>query len=438
MIARVRVLAALGVVLATGCPASTRPPSTTTPGGPATASSPLGPEVLLTAKGQGAGENEAYAAARQALAAAVLGDAAWADVVAVDVHRRDVDPQRVTASPGGPMEVELGVSRERVAELLDALAEGEPAPQGPEAWREPLTLYLRAHAAARACLQRRALLAAACEVTPTTEVDAAVAELGRGLELIAAQPDGVPVDARGRALRSPTALVRWRGALLPGLPLRVEADDPAALALDQAMSDERGHASVTLADGAAMPPLRLLVDGAALLGPHHDAAPRGAVRLEPRAVGLGRWALVVVRGAAAGASDDAGATVGARLRGGGMGEPQSLPARDVAALRDAPADRRTPRITALADAMQGRLDLVLVLSYDTRFASRMGGGRLWYEAEGTLEAVDAWTGQVRAKASTRVEADGVGDERAAAAARRKLAEALAADVLASLRAAGPR
>jgi hypothetical protein len=353
------------------------------------------------------------------------------------VHRRNADPQRVTTLPGG-VEVTLGLPRERAAQALQALEDGEPEPRGPEVWREPLTMALRAHSAAQACRQRQELFAVACEPGSTDEADAAVAELAKGLAFVSAYPDGVPVDAKGRALREPTVFLQWRGAPLAGLPMRVLADDPAALALDQAVTDALGRARVALIEGAALPSMRLVIDGEALLGPRRNAAPKAEIRIEPRAVGLGRWALVVVRGASAGSKDEAAAAVRSRLQGSGLGEPQPLDARDEAALRATPADRRAPKITALADAMAGRVDLLLLLSYDTRFASRLAGGRLWYEAEGTLEAYDIWTGRVRAKAQARVEADGVGDERAEAAARRKLAEALAPQLVATLREAGPR
>ncbi|MCA9710611.1 MAG: hypothetical protein KDK70_32515, partial [Myxococcales bacterium] len=107
-------------------------------------------------------------------------------------------------------------------------------------------------------------------------------------------------------------------------------------------------------------------------------------------------------------------------------------ARDVKALRATPPDRLSARVAALADAMTGSVDLVLVLAYDTRFASRMGGGRVCYEAEGTLRAVDAWTGEVRAETSATVRADGVGDAGADAAARTQLAEALVGQLLEAL------
>ena len=429
---------ATAAVLALGCPAGpSSSPRATNPGDRA-ASASLGADVLVMASGRGFGENEAYAAALHALADAVLGDVAWADVMTIEVHRRNGDPQRVTILPDG-VEVTLGLPRERAAQVVQALQDGEPEPRGPEVWREPLAMLLRAHSAAQACQQRRKLFGVECEPSPTAEADAAVARLTEGLVFVSAYPDGVPVDAKGRALREPSVFLQWRGAPLSGLPLRVQAKDPSVLAMDEVVSNGFGQAKVALVAGKVLPSLQLVIDGEALLGPRRDAAPKAEIRIEPRAVGLGRWALVVIRGASpTGPDDEAAAAVRMRLRSSGLGEPQRLDARDEAALRATPADRRAPKIIALADAMAGRVDLLLLLTYDTRFASRMAGGRLWYEAEGTLEAYDAWTGRVRARVDARVEADGVGDDRAAAAARKQLAEALAPKLITALREAGPR
>ncbi len=428
-----------GALLCAGCSPGAAPPPTTSPGdgGRASTTTPaFAVEVLVQATGRGASEDEAYAAARVALAEIVLGDAAWTELVAVDLHRRQVDPQRVTPIAGG-VEVALGLPRERVSSIVQELENAEPELNGPLVWQEPIIAYLRAHAAAEACLRRQQLFQATCEPSPTDEVDAALAELGQGLAFVAAYPDGVPVDANGRALREPAVFVVWRGVPLAGLPLRVEADRADALALDHLVSDAHGQARVTLASGVPMASLRLVIDGEAMLGPYRDAAPRTELRLEPRTVALGRWALLVGRGGT-GANDAVATVVEARLRASGLGEARPLAPRDAEALRNAPAERIAPRLAAVADGMSGRLDLLLMLTYETHFAGRKGGGRMWYEAEGTLEARDAWTGEVRARAHAKVEADDVSDERADAAARRKLGETLAAEVLASLRKAGPR
>jgi len=434
---QIRISIAVAALLALGCPSGPSVSPTTTPAGDAAASASLGENVLVQASGRGPDENEAYAAALHALGEALLGDAAWADVITIEVHRRDVDPQRVTLVQGG-VEVTLGLPRERAAQVVQVLEDGMPEPRGPEVWQEPLSQYLRAHSVAQACRQRQKLFGVTCEPSPTDEADAVLAELSKGLVFVSAYPDGVPVDAKGRALREPTVFLQWRGAPLSGLPLRVEAEDPAVLALDQVVTNGFGQAEVGLIAGAKLTSMRLVIDGEALLGPRRDSAPKAEIRIEPRAVGLGRWTLLVVHGASAGSSDEAAAAVRSRLQGSGMGEPQLLDARDEAALRATPADRRPSKITALADAMAGRVDLLLLLSYDTRFVSRMAGGRLWYEAEGSLEAYDAWTGRVRAGTRAKVKADGVGDEGAAAAARKQLAEKLAADLVAALRNAGPR
>lgn len=426
----------MAVLLGTGCPSDSAPPPTVAPvDAPVQAS--LGEDVFVQAAGRGATEDEAYAAARQALAEAVLGDAAWAAVVPVEVHRRGVDPQRVTRTSGG-VEMAVGLPRERVSAMVLELEGVDPQPRGPVAWQESLQAYLRAHAAAQACVRRSALFSAQCEPPHTDDVDATIAGLGDGLALVPAYPDGVPVDARGRPLRDPTVYVLWRGVPLAGLPMQLQGPGVAALAQPSLITDAQGQARVPLLDplpdGMALGTLELRIDGAALLGPRAAAAPRTSLRIEPRPVGLQRWAMVVTRGGkVSGAKDQARAVLEAQLKTAGLDAPQPLGSRDVEAIRTATGERRAQRVSAMADGMSGRVDLLLVLTYDTRFTSRMGGGRVWYEAEGTLEAYDAWTGQLRAQSKLRVDVDGMGDDKAEAAAARRLAEQLSTAVLASLR-----
>lgn len=427
-------LALVGWLAAAGCPGrGDAPAPTVTPDEPAEAAPSLGPDVFVHATGRGATEDEAYAAAQQALAEVVLGDAAWLSLVPLQVHRRALDPQRVTSNEEG-FAVAVGLPRERVSALVLELEGADPGARGPVAWQEPLQAYLRAHLASHACVRRSLLFTVRCETGLTDGVDAELDRLAESLVLVSGYPDGVPVDAQGRPLRTPVAFAVWSGVPLPGLPLVVEGPGVASLVGDRLVTDELGRAQVMLREGETLGALRLRVDGAALLGPRAHAAPRTELRIEPRAVGLQRWALVTTRGRrASGVDDDAGVVVRTRLQNAGMGVPLPLRPHDAEALRTATGDARMQRLTAVADAMSGKLDLLLVLAYDTRFASRMGGGRVWYEAEGTLEARDAWSGQVRALAKTRVEADGMGDDEAEAAASRKLAEALATEVLDALR-----
>lgn len=422
-----------GVVLAlvlAGCPGA--------PGEPAPAVVPaetepasLGPDVFVQATGVGATEDEAYVAARAALAEAVLGDAAWAELVSLDLHRRDEDPQRVTKVADG-VEVVLGLTRARVSVAISDLENGEPTASGPLVWREPLQAYLRAHVAAQACERRRALFQVECETGQTKEADAAVVAMMEGVVLVSAYSDGVPVDREGRPLREPVVFALWRGVPLSDLPLRVEAKQPEALVERRLSSDAQGRAEVAMVQGAVLPPIEIRVDTEALLGPHRADLPQAELRVEPRVVGTSRWAVVVTRGTAKGRRDEVARALRNRMKSAGLGAPVDLPPRDVDALRSVPLDRQGARVAAIGDAMSGSIDLLLVLSYDTRFASRMGGGRVWYEAEGTVRIFDVWTGRVRAESSTTVRADGVGDAGADAAVRKKLAEALAEPVLASL------
>ncbi|MEM9463375.1 MAG: hypothetical protein AAGF11_55045 [Myxococcota bacterium] len=391
----------------------------------------LGPDVFVQSTGVGATEDEAYMAARVALAEAVLGDPAWAELVAVDLHRRNEDPQRVTSVADG-VEVALGLTRARVSVAISDLENGERAVQGPMIWREPLQAYVRAHVAAQACERRRVLFEVECETGQTEEADAAVVATMEGVDLVSAYPDGVPVDAEGRPLREPVVFALWRGVPVPDLPLRIGAEQPEALAQSRLSSDAQGRAQVALVQGTALPPIQIRVDTESLLGPHRADLPQAELRIEPRAVGTSRWAVVVTRGTTKGRGDEVARVLRRRVESAGLGAPVDLPPRDTESLRAAPLDRQGARVAAIGDAMSGSIDLLLVLSYDTRFASRMGGGRVWYEAEGTVRIFDVWTGQVRAESSTTVRANGVGDAGADTAVRKKLAEALAKPVLASL------
>lgn len=430
--------AALGVtlagLLAAGCPGRTDTPPPVTPTEAPSHSSPtLGPDAFVRALGRGTTEDEAYAAAALALTEAVLGDAAWLELAPLEVHRRGVDPQSSAPAPGG-FEVAVGLPRERVSALVLELESSAPEPRGPGAWQEQIQAYLRAHLASHACVRRSLLFSVRCETGETDGADAELRRLADGLVLVSAHPDGVPVDAQGHPLRAPTVFAIWNGVPLTGLPLRLEGPGAASLVQDRLVTGDHGRTSIPLRDGEVLGSLRVRVDGDALLGPRADAAPRTELRIEPRRVGLQRWALVTARGGRTSkANDDADLVVRTRLQNAGMGVPLPLGTRDAESMRTATDDRRATRLVAVADAMSGRLDLLLVLTYDTRFASRMGGGRVWYEASGTLEARDAWTGQVLTLAKARVEADGMGDDEADAAAARKLAEALTADVLTSLR-----
>lgn len=87
-------------------------------------------------------------------------------------------------------------------------------------------------------------------------------------------------------------------------------------------------------------------------------------------------------------------------------------------------DRKKAFQKAAATIPEGRLDTILILEFDTQFASRMGGGRLWYEGEGTLTKYNARTGEAIYSISATVHADGVGDDGAELAAAHRLGSEL--------------
>jgi len=429
-LARLGLLVMLGA--GAGCPPSTPPTRSPAVVAEPPARATLGDDAFVQAVARGATEDEAYAAAERALAEAVLGDPSWATLASMPVHRRGADLQQVVPSEGG-FEVAVGLTRARAAEIVSDFENAELEAGGPPMWRDALVAYLRAHLAAQACVRRTALFQATCETGDTQSADEAVASLGEGLLLVSAYPDGIPVDPQGRPLREPVVFTLWRGVPLAGLPLRIEAADASALAATRLVSDAQGRVRVPLAEGAALPSMRVMVDAEALLGPRSAEAPRAELEIEPRAVGVRRWAVLTTRAGAGHAGDQAEAALARRMSEGGLGTPVELGSRDAKALRSTPPAQRGARLKNVADAMSGRIDLLLTLDYRTRFASRMGGGRVWYEAEGTLRVLDAWTGEVRAEASGVQGAEGVGDDAADAAARTALGKALATEVLGSLK-----
>ncbi len=392
----------------------------------------LGDDVFVQASGRGATEDQAYAAAQRALADAVLGDARWAELVSIDVHRRDGDPQLIERGDG-EVEVALGLSRTRAAATLSAFEHGEPVVQGPPAWHDVQLAYLRAHVASHACARRIALFSSTCETDQTAEADAAMAELQQGLVLVSAYPDGVPVDVGGRPMRGPAVFVLWRGVPLAGMPVRLEAPAEVSVVDRRVLSDGQGQARFSLGHDAVLASVKIVVDGDALLGPSGDQALAAEVTLDTRPVANRRWGLVVSHdGATSSGKDAAVAQIVARMEEAGLGAPASMDDAAVQTVLTTDGDGRGRALASLADTMSGRIDRLFVLSYQSRFASRMGGSRVWYEAHGSLEVRDAWTGQVLLELRERVEADGVGDTRADTAARRKLASALIDQALATL------
>ncbi|MEX1362439.1 MAG: hypothetical protein AB1Z98_04890 [Nannocystaceae bacterium] len=420
----------LAAVLALGGCTRTAQPIVTTPATPAAeAPTPL-PDVFVQVVGAAATEDQAYALAERALAEALLGDEAWAALVGLTVHRRGVDPQRVDSTADG-VEVRLGLTRTQAIGVLSSFENAEPEASGPQAWRESLLAAYQAHVAAHACRRRGELFGSQCEPVATDDADQMLARLRDGLALDPVHRYGVPADADGHPLRDPAVYVFWGGVPMADVPVVVEGPPEAGSSPQHLRSDVSGRATIEGVTDAGAFPLRVRIDADALLGPLRELAPRAETTLEPVAVGWDRWAMVVERERDGLQRSDA--TMSGLLDGmrkAGHGAPMQLTVAQSEPLLARDDATRVEAASALGDAYAGRLDVVLLLRYESRFASRMGGNRVWYEAEGSLEARSVWTGRVLARAEAKVEADGVGDERAEKAARRELGATLVQQVLA--------
>jgi hypothetical protein len=424
---------ALGVLVMLACNRSTGvAPTTTVP--VEAAVDTVFEASFLEASGRGASEDEAYVVARLELAKALLGDPAWLEVVPLEIHDRGTDPFSAQTQDDGMWHVRVGLTRARVATILSAFTETQLRVDGPAAWRETLTTFFLAHVAATACERRQDLFGSDCEATDTAEADAALAELASGLSLVPAHLGGVPLDLEQRPLRAPGAYVLWRGVPAKGVPLVARWPEETEAEAMLGRSDARGHAGFERSGehpfaGAAS----IAVDARALLGPLSGRFPEVSVSVVGRATDLRRWGAVVVERGRDAATPSGPVLEGLseQLRGRGVGKPVAIPEKHQRVIARDKAKGLGDHMTTMADALGGRVDVVFVVEVDSRFASRMGGGRVWYEARGTLDAYDTWSGRLLASLQTSAKASGLGNERADEASRRALGEALADLVLGS-------
>jgi hypothetical protein len=415
----VRALRALGLLLVLACerggPVATVPPSNETPVGPKSSSTD---GVFVTVEGQGSNEDEAYANAVRALATELLGDARWLDVARVELHERtsDLDSER---SPSGGVKVRLHVTHSEAAAALAAFREAEPDVTAPEAWRETIVAYLFAHIREHACVRQKALFSVECETGTTGDADAALQTLIGAVALAPALAGGVPLDARGRPLREPGVLALWNGAPASGVPLRVEIDD----AITRAHTGDDGRVQLRLPERDAWPRrIRVAIDTESLLGPEHAAWRSAPIDIRSRKIDLRRWTVVIADDAGRAIADAPRAAFVAEMRAAGFGDPKSiknLGARD---------------LSRVVERTGGEVDMLVVVELRSAYASRMGGGRVWYEASGSVRAVNTWL-EKDAVPSFRLDvtASGIGDTRAELAARTKLCEDAAEKLAAALK-----
>jgi hypothetical protein len=321
--------------------------------------------------------------------------------------------------------------------VISAFEVTDPQIEAPRAWHDVLYAFVYAHAAVQICERRRALFEGTCEVGDTADADAGLRQLAAGLSLVSAHQGGVPVAADRRPLRQPAVYAMWQGVPAPGVPLVVS--DPEADDMQSVRTDAQGRAKLHIDDGPWSRPLRVSVDAVGLVGPLHEAWPATEVELDARPADLRRWGLLVTGGdGRLDARSPFVETLIGRMRARGLGEPVAIGPAAGQRVLDASAAARGRSVAALADALGGRLDVLLVVDVRSEFASRMGGSRVWYEARAGVDAHDAWTGRILARLDVAETASGVGDERADAAARKKAAETVVEQVLQNERIPGPQ
>lgn len=384
-------------------------------------------KAFLAATGTGADEATAYASAQASLAEALLGDSRWLAVVPMTLHDRERDPYDAVSTPDG-WEVAIGLDEGRAATTLDAMTYAKPSFAGPEVWHDTLYQALATHAAKVVCERRASLYDVACDAPATEQEDAQLRELGDGLQLAPVVQGGVPTDSDGVVLRPGRVLVTWNGAPMDGVPLVVQTPDGNQVDTQTA---DGGVAELPVPVGVAWPGnFSVRVNSGRLLGPLEETCTWPSLDVGPRALDPTRWALVFEDGTKA--NDAFGKTL-AKSLGDALGTPVELDANTSRTLgKVGPADRARV-LVSLADAMAGTLDVVVLVKAQSRFASRAGGSRVWFEATSSVVVHEVWGAGELAHEDIEATASGVGDRRADEAARRKLAEETSNRVLSVLR-----
>lgn len=384
-------------------------------------------QAFLSAKGRGADEAAAYASAQASLADTLLGDSRWIAVVPLALHDREQDPYDAVSTPDG-WEVAIGLDEGRAATTLDAMTYAEPSFEGPEVWHDTLYQALATHAAKVVCERRASLYDVACDAPATEQEDAKLRALGDALQLVPVVQGGVPTDADGVVLRPGRVLVTWNGAPMSGVPLLVETPDGSRV---DTQTDDGGVAQLPVVVGAAWPGnFSVRVDSGRLLGPLEELCTWPSLDVGPRALDPSRWALVFEDGTKA---DDAFGKTLAQSLGEALGAPVELDTNTSKALGKVGPAERARVLASLADAMAGKLDVVVLVKAQSRFASRAGGSRVWFEATSSVVVHEVWGAGELGREDVEASASGLGDRRADDAVRRKLAEQTSNRVLSVLR-----
>lgn len=418
----------LGLVGSVACEPKPAGPGPVSPSAAASETTE-GVSAWLLAQGVGGTAEEAEANARERLAADLLGDPRWLALYPIEIHNSQQDAGPVVEQADGQVSVTLGLSRARAAAVISEFEMGRPTLSGPDAWRETLYAVISARAAAHVCRRRRALFAAQCETGDLSESEAELHALATSVRLVAEYQDGVPVDAEGKVLRMPAVFVLWNGVPAAEVPLSTK---PGGAQL----SDAAGRVPVDIATGAAMPTDAVVqVDAGKVLGPLAAAWPEAPLHLLARPLTLSRWTLASLGNGSGGPLVKA---LRAALADSGLGAQATSSPKPFEAAARGPAGRRASALAAAAHEARGAVDYVFAANVSSTFSSRMGGNRVWFQAVGSVEVFDAWTGEKILALEAKERGAGVGDDAADQAARAKLVATLTAGLRAQAGQRWPR
>lgn len=385
----------------------------------------------------------AEAAAVAALQVRLLGPAERRPFTSMPAALQPLVDPSLTRRYAGPERTSVLVAarRKKVISALDAwaaaLAPVAPLPGGlgsrlaagaredPRAYIDRLVSHARHRRAAAFACEQAPVRTSTCAAPNPEPVQRALTEVLEAVAVTTEPPKGVPHHPRTGALRPVRVRVTWAPSGAAPKPL---ADMPVLLDLWGVPTQAR-----TAADGGASAPVPpqarpaeaavARLDAAALLGELVDLWPDPpAVQVNLRALTPARMrAGLSVKETSAGRTTlDGTERLREALVRAGVGAAFYLDERQALQL-PAPA----AAISALADAAQGDLDVLVIGQIESHFASQMGARSVWYEATGHVELFDAWTGQRIVTLDEAARAVAIGEAAAARAALQTLGEQLA-------------
>lgn len=404
--------------------------------------------TLVRVSARGGDVDQAHARALAALEQALLGieDGSLSEYAGIPSWAPGVDLRLREDGPAGGVTITLGLSRERVAEFLEAMVTHPWQANAPAAWAPVLTAAMRARIENLVCERRRALLDDQECTAP--DMDAALAEvcaLAESVRLRSFYKDGVPVTEDGRLLRpvSVVAEIRSDSNWLPsaGIPVVIQGEpeplrgvsDDSGLVFATPPGDQATAWQATWPDGE----VRVSVDRERMLGPFFslwpESSPESPVDIPLRPVSRARFTLLDLQNVRGQEVDDtvfADAFARAVSAAGvaALVEIKPVVAKQLVRL---PEDELAATLPEYADIWEGFIDVVVRVEVESDYASRMGAHRLWYEARAKVALYDAWSGRKIQILEHTATASGVGEERADQAARELLAGELAAKLFAA-------